>query len=86
MVAYTVPLLVVLLVASQCMLAYPSEAAASLKNNYRSNFRLKRDFGYLQQHGLASLLNDDSPSSFDDGMPFAYMPVQRQARKRLIDF
>ena len=86
MVALTVPLLVVLLVASQCMLAYPSAAAAGLKNNYRSNFRLKRDFGYLQRHELASILNDEIPSSLDDGLPYAYVPVQRQARKRLIDF
>lgn len=86
MVAYTVPMLVVLLVASQCLLAYPSDAAAGFKNNYRTNFRLKRDFGYLQRHELANLLNEEMPASLDDGLALAYAPAHRQARKRLIDF
>ncbi|CAF0750343.1 unnamed protein product [Adineta steineri] len=86
MVAFTVPLLVVLLVTSQCMYAYPSASSLNTRYNHPMNLRLKRDFGYLQHHELANNFNDYIPSNIDESLQYAYPINQRQNRKRLIDF
>ena len=84
MIAFTVPILVVLLITSQCMDAHPSASSIGLKDNHRSlNFRLKRDFGYLQRHELANLYNDEIP---EESLQYGYAFVPHQTRKRLIDF
>ncbi|UJR09023.1 hypothetical protein I4U23_013272 [Adineta vaga] len=84
MIASTIPLLVVLLITSQCMDAYPSASSTDLKiNHHPLNFRLKRDFGYLQRHELANIFNDDTP---EESLPYGYSFIARQNRKRLIDF
>jgi hypothetical protein len=88
MIAFTVPLLVVLLVTSQCINAYPSAASGmNVKNNHPINLRLKRDYGLLQHHDLANNYNGDLPLNIDEYLPYLYGgSISRQNRKRLIDF
>jgi len=86
MVAFTVPLLVVLLVAGQYIHAYPSASSIGTQNIHPMNLRLKRDSGFLQHHELANNFNDNMPSNIDDNLPYIYSILQRQNRKRLIDF
>ena len=86
MIAFTVPLLVVLLVTSQYIHAYPSASGMNVKNNH-PNLRLKRDFGLLQHHDTANNYNGDLPSNIDEYIPYLYGgSISRQNRKRLIDF
>jgi len=86
MIAFTVPLLVVLLVTSQYISAYPSAPSIGMKNNHPINPRLKRDFGLAQHHELANHFNDDTPFNFEENLPYIYSIIQRPNRKRLIDF
>ena len=86
MVAFTVPLLVVLLVTSQYLHAYPSPSSMGTKDNHPMNLRLKRDFGFLRHHELANNFNDDLPSNIDENLQYIYPVIHRQNRKRLIDF
>jgi hypothetical protein len=86
MIAYTVPLLVVLLVACQCLNAYPSASGVDVKYNHPINLRLKRDFGLVQHHELANNYNDGLPLNIDEYLSYPYASISRQNRKRLIDF
>ena len=86
MFVYPVPLLVILLMTSQFINAHPSALSKGTNNNHPMHLRLKRDFGYLQRHELANNYNDDMPSGFDENSPLIYSLIQRQNRKRLIDF
>ncbi|CAF2519478.1 unnamed protein product [Rotaria sp. Silwood2] len=86
MFVYSVPLLVILLMTSQYIIAYPSILSKGIKYNHPINLRLKRDLGYLQHHELANNYNDDIPANFNENLPYIYSIIQRQNHKRLIDF
>lgn len=83
---FTVQILVVLLMTSQFINAYPSAFYKGHKNIYPMNLRFKRDYGYLQHHDSGSNINDDTPASYDESLPYLYSLYQRQYQKRLIDF
>lgn len=78
----------ILLVTSQCLMAYPMDSEAmpslaSIKHGQANNQRIKRNLGLYQQHEIANRLNDEFPANFDD----LFMIVPRpNNRKRLIDF
>jgi hypothetical protein len=86
MIAFTVPLLVVVLLTSQYINAYPSASSIDGKKNHPINLRLKRDFGLLQHHELTNRLNDDIPLNYEESLPYIRWIIQRPNRKRLIDF
>jgi hypothetical protein len=86
MIAFTVPLFIVILLTSQCINAYPSGSSLGTKNINQINLRLKRDFGLLQHHDSTNHFNDDIPLNFEENLPFIYSIIPRQNRKRLIDF
>jgi hypothetical protein len=86
MIAFTIPLFIVVLLTSQYINAYPSGSSIGKKNIYPTNLRLKRDFGVLQHHDLINRFNDDIPLNFEENLPFIYSIIPRQNRKRLIDF
>lgn len=71
---------------SQLINAHPSKY--SKDNNYPIHQRIKRDYGYLEQHELTNNDNDDVAINADEDLPFIYSLIehQRQNRKRLIDF
>jgi hypothetical protein len=80
------PLLIILLVTSQYIDAYPSASMTGTKINYPLNPRLKRDLGLLQHHQLTNNVNDDTPFNWDDNLPYGYSIIPRTNHKRLIDF
>jgi len=77
-----IALLVVLLVTSQYLNAYPLESSIGTKNHYPINLRLKRDYGLLQHHEVAN----DIPFNLDENFPNIYWIIHGPNRKRLIDF
>lgn len=83
MIAFTVPLIAVILLTSQCINAYPSMDG---KTNHPINPRLKRDYGVLQHHDLVNHFNEDVPFNYEENLPYLYSLIQRANRKRLIDF
>jgi hypothetical protein len=86
MIAFTTSIILVLLVTSQYIDAYPSASVIGTKINHPLNPRLKRDFGFLQRHESTNNINDDTPINWDDNLPYIYSIIPRTNHKRLIDF
>mgnify|MGYP006892786174 FL=1 len=90
MLTFTIPMCLILLVTSQCIIAYPtnSETIAlsssnTMKQRRFDNLRLKRNLGLFQQHEIANHFNDELPANFDE--LFVIVPRPNN-HKRLIDF
>ena len=92
MLAFTVPLLVLVLMTSDCLHAHPAQTGLETSDQQQQHPivpRFKRGFAVLQRHDSSNNNNDDlATSNLEENLslPYFYSVVQRANRKRLIDF
>lgn len=82
MIAFTVPLFILVLMTSDCLHGHPMERPSALQSEVPT--RIKRAYAMVQHHPFDQThLNDDALNNIDE---LLYSLVQRPNRKRLIDF